>query len=178
VGSKECPKRTKILSFSSLTSLAMANTTWLLYYLTRRRFSPSFRSFFFIPTSLALFTSLFILFYISTTSTLFFSNQQPSIPHLNQPLLSGSSSMPQINISNNTQNPFAHVSNVNRLNENDRDGRESQRSLRPQFGSSDGKSSLKQCFCFETCLLLWIFFRGWICLELTYLIVEEGYAKF
>lgn len=46
--------------------------------------------------------------------------------------------MPQINISNNTQNPFAHVSNVNRLNENDRDGRESQRSLRPQFGSSDG----------------------------------------
>uniref|UniRef100_A0A6N2KDU9 Uncharacterized protein n=1 Tax=Salix viminalis TaxID=40686 RepID=A0A6N2KDU9_SALVM len=115
----------------------MANTTRLLYSLTHRRFSRSFRSFFFIPTSLALVTSLFILFYIFTTSTLFFSNQKPSILHLNQPL-SGSSSVSQINIYNNTRNPFVHVSNVSRLNENDRDGRESQRSLWPQSGSSDG----------------------------------------
>ncbi|KAB5512213.1 hypothetical protein DKX38_029241 [Salix brachista] len=115
----------------------MANSTRLLYSLTHRRFSRSFRSFFFIPTSLALVTSLFILFYIYSTSTLFFSNQKPSILHLNQPL-SGSSPVPQINIYNNTRNPFVHVSDVSLLNENDRDGRESQRSLLPQSGSSDG----------------------------------------
>ncbi|XP_027351138.1 probable glycosyltransferase At5g03795 [Abrus precatorius] len=44
----------------------------LVYYCSERGVSGSFRSFFFfIPTTLALFTSLFILFYIYSTSNLF-----------------------------------------------------------------------------------------------------------
>ncbi|KAJ9555120.1 hypothetical protein OSB04_009734 [Centaurea solstitialis] len=49
----------------------MARSFFLLYSLSRRRLSDSFRSLFFIPTALALSTSLFILFYISSTSNLF-----------------------------------------------------------------------------------------------------------
>lgn len=49
----------------------MARSFFLLYHFSGRRFSDSFRGFFFIPTSLALITSLFILFYISSTSNLF-----------------------------------------------------------------------------------------------------------
>uniref|UniRef100_A0AAT9PXS2 Glycosyltransferase-like protein n=1 Tax=Panax notoginseng TaxID=44586 RepID=A0AAT9PXS2_9APIA len=53
----------------------MARSILLLYSFSRRRLSDSLRSFFFIPTGLALITSLFILFYISSTSNLF--NQSP-----------------------------------------------------------------------------------------------------
>ncbi|KAI3823391.1 hypothetical protein L1987_04826 [Smallanthus sonchifolius] len=49
----------------------MARSFFLLYSLSRRRVSDSLRSLFFIPTALALTTSLFILFYISSTSNLF-----------------------------------------------------------------------------------------------------------
>lgn len=49
----------------------MARSVFLLYHFSRRRLSDSFRGFFFIPTSLALITSLSILFYISSTSKLF-----------------------------------------------------------------------------------------------------------
>ncbi|XP_076888930.1 putative glycosyltransferase At5g03795 [Bidens hawaiensis] len=49
----------------------MARSFLLLYSLSRRRVSDSLRSLFFIPTALALTTSLFILFYISSTSNLF-----------------------------------------------------------------------------------------------------------
>ncbi|KAI3791634.1 hypothetical protein L2E82_05493 [Cichorium intybus] len=49
----------------------MARSFFLLYSLSRRRVSDSPRSLFFIPTALALTTSLFILFYISSTSNLF-----------------------------------------------------------------------------------------------------------
>lgn len=53
----------------------MARSILLLYSFSRRRLSDSLRSFFFIPTGLALITSLFILFYISSTSNIF--NQSP-----------------------------------------------------------------------------------------------------
>lgn len=49
-------------------SKSMAHPSLMLYYLSQRRLP---RSFFFIPTSLALVTCLLILFYISTTSNLF-----------------------------------------------------------------------------------------------------------
>ncbi|KAJ0616489.1 putative xylogalacturonan beta-1,3-xylosyltransferase [Helianthus annuus] len=49
----------------------MARSIFILYSLSRRRVSDQLRSLFFIPTALALTTSLFILFYISSTSNLF-----------------------------------------------------------------------------------------------------------
>ncbi|KAL8227120.1 hypothetical protein R6Q57_016952 [Mikania cordata] len=49
----------------------MARSFFILYSLSRRRVSDSLRSMFFIPTALALTTSLFILFYISSTSNIF-----------------------------------------------------------------------------------------------------------
>ncbi|KAF8365178.1 hypothetical protein HHK36_032813 [Tetracentron sinense] len=54
----------------------MARSSFLVYYFSRRRFSESFRSFFFIATCLSLTTSLFILFYISSTSKLFIQPDQ------------------------------------------------------------------------------------------------------
>ncbi|XVF06610.1 hypothetical protein REPUB_Repub06bG0064100 [Reevesia pubescens] len=48
--------------------------------------SPSSKYFFFVPATLALITSLFILFYIFTTSTLFTSHQLSHKVHLKQPL--------------------------------------------------------------------------------------------
>lgn len=49
----------------------MAGSIFLLYNLSRRRVSDSLKGLFFIPTGLALITSLCILFYISSTSNLF-----------------------------------------------------------------------------------------------------------
>lgn len=51
----------------------------LLYSFSRRRVSDSLRGgyYFFIPTALALTSSLFILFYISSTSNLFFIHIHP-----------------------------------------------------------------------------------------------------
>ncbi|KAF8403431.1 hypothetical protein HHK36_011535 [Tetracentron sinense] len=54
----------------------MARSSFLVYYFSRRRFSESFRSFFFIATCLSLTTSLLILFYISSTSKLFIQPDQ------------------------------------------------------------------------------------------------------
>ncbi|CAL5356912.1 unnamed protein product [Camellia sinensis] len=54
----------------------MARSLLILYSLSRRRLSDSFRGLFFIPTTLALFTSLSILFYISSTSNLFLHTHQ------------------------------------------------------------------------------------------------------
>ncbi|KAL2952246.1 hypothetical protein AAZX31_19G101100 [Glycine max] len=54
----------------------------LLYYYSQRRLAGSFRGFFFIPTTLALFTSFFILFYIYSTSNIFtHHNHHPSTSH-------------------------------------------------------------------------------------------------
>lgn len=60
----------------------MALSIFLLYSLSGRRVSDSLRSLFFIPTALALTTSLFILFYISSTSNLF--NPHPHRLHFLQ----------------------------------------------------------------------------------------------
>ncbi|KAF8403432.1 hypothetical protein HHK36_011536 [Tetracentron sinense] len=54
----------------------MARSSFLVYYFSRRRFSESFRRFFFMVTCLSLTTSLFILFYISSTSKLFIQPEQ------------------------------------------------------------------------------------------------------
>ncbi|GAV78970.1 Exostosin domain-containing protein [Cephalotus follicularis] len=63
----------------------MAPSSFLLYFTDHRRLSPPLRPlFFFVPTSLALITTLFILFYIFTTSTLF-TYQHP--PLTSKPLL-------------------------------------------------------------------------------------------
>ncbi|KAK7377841.1 hypothetical protein VNO80_03274 [Phaseolus coccineus] len=49
-----------------------------LYHYPQRRGAGSFKDFFFIPTTLALFTSLFILFYIYSTSNFFSHNNHHS----------------------------------------------------------------------------------------------------
>ncbi|XP_020212826.1 probable glycosyltransferase At5g03795 [Cajanus cajan] len=49
----------------------MVRSSSLLHYYSQRRVASSLRGFFFIPTTLALFTSLFILFHIYSTSNLF-----------------------------------------------------------------------------------------------------------
>lgn len=65
----------------------MARSSLLLHHLSRRRLRNFFGGFLFIPTSLALITSLFILFYISSTSNLFIQHQETRI-HLNSPVAS------------------------------------------------------------------------------------------
>ncbi|GLT36693.1 hypothetical protein SLA2020_110560 [Shorea laevis] len=53
----------------------MARLSFLFHYFSHRRISPSWRSFFFMPASFALFTSFLIIFYISTTSRFFTTHQ-------------------------------------------------------------------------------------------------------
>lgn len=122
----------------------MGNASLLLYYLTHRRFPPSFRSFFFIPTCLALFTSILILFHISTTSNLFFSHQQPSILRLSKPLPLQSSSITQNNLPiplniNNTEYPFSQASKIVRFAAGGNRNVGGQQSSRTPLGS-DGMS--------------------------------------
>lgn len=112
----------------------MAHPSLLFYYFSQRRRSASFRSFFFIPTSLALVTSLFILFYVSSTSNLFTYQHQITL-HLKQsPSGSSTISAPthqfiSIPIENASTTPFEAL-------RNDADQRtESQLSSRPQLGS-------------------------------------------
>ncbi|KAF9613841.1 hypothetical protein IFM89_012389 [Coptis chinensis] len=52
----------------------MVRSSSLLHSFSNNSFSNSFRSIFFIPTTLALVTCLFILIYISSTSKLFFTH--------------------------------------------------------------------------------------------------------
>ncbi|XVE62564.1 hypothetical protein DITRI_Ditri06bG0128100 [Diplodiscus trichospermus] len=61
----------------------MARSSLLLY---RRLSSPASKCFFFLPATLALFTILFILFYIFTTSTFFTSHQHRHSFHLKHQL--------------------------------------------------------------------------------------------
>ncbi|XP_021686052.2 probable glycosyltransferase At5g03795 isoform X2 [Hevea brasiliensis] len=115
----------------------MANSSLLLYCLGHRRFSPSFRSFFFIPTCLALFTSLIIIFYISTTSILFSGHLHPSTVRLKPHLSSGSSSNTQENIPlplhNDSKTPLVHFPRISPLEKNDDGGYKSQRSSKLQL---------------------------------------------
>ncbi|KAF2288176.1 hypothetical protein GH714_004959 [Hevea brasiliensis] len=114
----------------------MANSSLLLYCLGHRRFSPSFRSFFFIPTCLALFTSLIIIFYISTTSILFSGHLHPSTVRLKPHLSSGSSSNTQENIPlplhNDSKTPLVLFPRISPLEKNDDGGYKSQRSSKLQ----------------------------------------------
>nr|XP_043633275.1 probable glycosyltransferase At5g03795 [Erigeron canadensis] len=55
---------------TATTTAGITHSIFVLYSLSRRRVSDSLRSMFYIPTALALTTSLFILFYISSTSNL------------------------------------------------------------------------------------------------------------
>lgn len=142
-----CAKSLSCLLEGGLETLAMANTSLLFYYFGHRRFSPSFRSFFFIPTCLALFTSLFILFYISTTSNLFSGQLHPSALLLKPHLPSGSSSNTQETIPalfhNDSTTPLMHFPS-----EKNDDGRnESQRFSKLQLGSN-GMSYFESNFCF------------------------------
>ncbi|CAM8898627.1 hypothetical protein QQ045_027732 [Rhodiola kirilowii] len=68
----------------------MARPVVVLYHFSRRRFAESLRGFFFFPTALALFTSLSILFYISSTSNLFVHTHQLHLRLKPPPLLNSS----------------------------------------------------------------------------------------
>uniref|UniRef100_A0A6P3Z5Z5 probable glycosyltransferase At5g03795 isoform X2 n=1 Tax=Ziziphus jujuba TaxID=326968 RepID=A0A6P3Z5Z5_ZIZJJ len=110
----------------------MANSALLFYYYSQRRRSASFRGFFFLPTTLALVTSLFIIFYISSTSNL--------ITHPHQITLQLKPPSGFLNISAPTHQfisttPFGNSST--KPFEAMKDQRtESQRSSRPQLGSN------------------------------------------
>ncbi|KAK3005906.1 hypothetical protein RJ639_017727 [Escallonia herrerae] len=80
----------KLLQINEST---MARSILVLYSLSRRRVSDSLRGFFFIPTGLALFTSLFILLYIFTTSNLFIHPHQTPL-HPKQSTGSSTISLP------------------------------------------------------------------------------------
>ncbi|KAK9986833.1 hypothetical protein SO802_031784 [Lithocarpus litseifolius] len=114
----------------------MARSSLLLYYFSG---SGLFRSiFFFIPTTLALTTSLFILFCISTTSNLFthYHPPDPSFLGLNSPF--GSSTFSShtrqtvsISFHNHSKTPFQfQVPQIVHLGER---GFGSQRPLEPRF---------------------------------------------
>ncbi|EOY10573.1 Exostosin family protein isoform 2 [Theobroma cacao] len=91
----------------SLSSKAMARSSLPLYYFSPRRVSsPSSKSFFFVPATLALISTIFILFYIFTTSTLFTSHHHRHTLYLKQPLGSFPSSpltqnVPSFSLHNN-----------------------------------------------------------------------------
>ncbi|KAM4079631.1 hypothetical protein ACB094_09G130100 [Castanea mollissima] len=122
----------------------MARSSLLLYYFSGSGSgSGSFRSFFFfIPTTLALTTSLFILFYISTTSNLFthYHPPDPSFLGLNSPF--GSSTFSPltrqtvpISFHNHSKTPFQlQVPQIVHLGEG---GFGSQRPLEPRFPPDD-----------------------------------------
>ncbi|KDP39687.1 hypothetical protein JCGZ_02707 [Jatropha curcas] len=119
----------------------MANTSLINYYFSHRRFSPSFRSLFFMPTYLALFTSLFILFYISTTSNLFSSNHNPSTLRLKPHFPSGYStntrgSKNPVFVFNDSNNPLGHLPRISHPKKNGEAGHESQRVSRLEFSSN------------------------------------------
>ncbi|KAL9436417.1 hypothetical protein AB3S75_022463 [Citrus x aurantiifolia] len=89
----------------------MANNSSLILYFSRNR--GLFKTFFFIPTTLALLSTLFILFYISTTSHLFFNHHQRHHQHkltpftlknnpLPPPLKSSPVLVSLLNVSNNS----------------------------------------------------------------------------
>lgn len=115
----------------------MAHSSLLLYY-SNRRLSGSFRSFFFIPTALALVTSIFILFYISTTSNLFTHPQQITV-RLKPPPVSSTLSPPlrrqiiSISFRNASQRPL-ESSKIAHLEERSGEGGiGSQRPLGPRL---------------------------------------------
>lgn len=123
----------------------MAYSSLVLYYLSQRRVpGRSFRHFFFIPTSLALVTSLLILFYISTTSNLF-THHHPNPKTPLQINSSSSSSTFSFTILRHktSSTPFAIEAPLTEDGGGQRI--ESQRSLGPQLGS-DGMSILNLCF--------------------------------
>ncbi|KAK7336267.1 hypothetical protein VNO77_16803 [Canavalia gladiata] len=72
------------LSLSLSISLSLMVRSSFLYHYSERRVASAFRGFFFIPTTLALLSSLFILFYIYSTSNLFTHHHQ-SISHFKSP---------------------------------------------------------------------------------------------
>ncbi|XP_059463232.1 probable glycosyltransferase At5g03795 isoform X2 [Corylus avellana] len=87
----------------------MAHSSFLFYY-SNRRLSGSFRSFFFIPTALALITSISIIFYISTTSNLFTHQHQITVrlkpPHVSSTLSPPARQTISISFQNASQRPF------------------------------------------------------------------------
>lgn len=116
------------------SSVSMANSSLLFYYYSQRRRSASFRGFFFLPTILALITSLFVLFYISSTSNLFTYPHQTTLQLKPPSGFSNISAPAHQFISNPFENsstkPFgARTKDVDQITE-------SQRPLRPQLGSN------------------------------------------
>lgn len=113
----------------------MARSSLVLYYLSNRRISGSgsgsglFRTFFFIPTTLALTTSLFILFYISTTSNLFI-HPHPTFSRLKSSHASPTSTF-SISFHNHSKTPFHLPPQIVHFEE--RFG--IQRPLQPRFAS-------------------------------------------
>ncbi|TXG66348.1 hypothetical protein EZV62_007623 [Acer yangbiense] len=91
----------------------MANTSLIFYYLAQQRLS--FKTFFFIPTALALITTLFVLFYVSSSTShlIYFNHHHPHILYVSpKNLQTGSPSFPvsDRNVSKH-HHPFVDLSN-------------------------------------------------------------------
>lgn len=123
-----------VVGGGSVLCVSMADTSLLFYYFSQRRRSASFRGFFFIPTSLALVTSLFILFYISSTSNLFTHQQQISLQLKQSPSGSSTISVPSHQITS-VPRENGSVTQFEALRNDVDQGAESQRSSLPQLGS-------------------------------------------
>nr|DAD47105.1 TPA_asm: hypothetical protein HUJ06_017042 [Nelumbo nucifera] len=89
----------------------MARSWFLCYYLTRPSLSDPFRSLIFVPTSLAVLTSLFIFVYISSTSKLFMHHHQHHHSNLLKPSIGSSKVSNQI-VQLSFQNPPKGASGI------------------------------------------------------------------
>lgn len=132
----------------------MAHSSFLFYY-SNRRLSGSFRSFFFIPTALALITSIFILFYISTTSNLFTHTHQITVrlkpPHVSSTLSPPARQTISFSFQNASQRPFESPKIAHLGERSGEAGIESQRPL--------GMSSL--VFLILGLAFLWFLLMSW-----------------
>ncbi|KAA8516868.1 hypothetical protein F0562_017314 [Nyssa sinensis] len=124
----------------------MPRSILLLYSLSRRRLSDSIRGLFFIPTTLALITSLFILFYISSTSNLFTHPHQNrlQVKHSFRSSTISPPTRPIIQVSHQkwTEDPFprlpglAEVDEISSLADDGGRGIENRRSMKHQTDSN------------------------------------------
>lgn len=127
----------------------MARSSLLLYH-SNRRLSGSSRSFFFIPTALALVTSIFILFYIATTSNLFTHPHQIPL-HVNPPprsstLFSLDHHTISISLKNASQRPLESPKIVHSAERNGGGGIGSQRPVGPRWDVNGNNVNSKEVF--------------------------------
>ncbi|KAJ1376554.1 Exostosin-like [Sesbania bispinosa] len=110
----------------------------LLYYYSQHRVAGSFRVFFFIPTTLALLTSLSILFYVYSTSNIFthHHHNHQSTPHFKSPPSFSTIPSPNPQLISILHNNASESTKSQTFQLGDGHGPHSQRGTPPQFSSN------------------------------------------